>query len=339
MGDTDMTVVVAGRARVRSGQLARLLPEDVLDDASYAAWADLEGALRGKLASPATIEVYGRALVQLCQFGRDYLDGVTPLAMTGPDICAYLAWLGAEGGRDGQPAARDTVLTRFRALRRFYRYVSDPDVGYLAADPMRKAEAPEPAKKIVDVLTPADQKLLIGACAGPAFADRRDAAIIRIALAPGGPRVSELVGLTLADVDLRRGVLLIREGKFARDRLIPLGPKGKQALARYLAIRAQHRSAAISHRLFLSQGGQLTRYGLAAMLLRRCALAGIAPVHPHQLRHTAAVEFRRQGGHHVDAKKLFGWESDRMAEVYGAAAAAALAIEHGLTAAAAMEVG
>ena len=51
-----------------------------------------------------------------------------------------------------------------------------------------------------------------------------------------------------------------------------------------------------------------------------------------------ALAAQGDGGHAADAKKLYGWKSDRMVERYGAAAAEALAIEHGLVAAGRMEL-
>jgi site-specific recombinase XerD len=304
----------------------RALPADCLDSASFAAWSDLEDALRAKQARPLTIENYGWALVQLYRHA-----GKPLLALEHHDICGYLDWLGAE------QFSRSTIDTRYRALRRFYRYVCDPDVGYLAANPMRKIPAPQPDEKIIPVVSDDDVKALLRACAGPAHDERRDTAIIRLALTPGAPRAAELCGITLADLDLRAGVVLIRRGKWARDRLVPVGPLARQALNRYLAVRAQHKDAARPE-LFLGKYGPLTRSGVAQMLRRRCRQAGIAGIHPHMLRHTSAIGFRRAGGHAADAKKLYGWKSDKMVERYGAAAAGALAVEHGLAAAEQMEI-
>jgi len=61
--------------------------------------------------------------------------------------------------------------------------------------------------------------------------------------------------------------------------------------------------------------------GVTQMLRRRCAQAAIPPLHPHQLRHTAAHNWLALGGSEGDAMRLFGWRSREMLSRYGSALA------------------
>ena len=66
----------------------------------------------------------------------------------------------------------------------------------------------------------------------------------------------------------------------------------------------------------------MTSSGVAQAVKRRGGLAGIARLHPHQLRHTSVHEWLADGGAEGDAMQLFGWKSRQMLSRYGASAAA-----------------
>jgi integrase len=71
--------------------------------------------------------------------------------------------------------------------------------------------------------------------------------------------------------------------------------------------------ATVTDGLWLGQKGALTDNGLGQMLERRCEQAGIARIHAHQLRHTAAdMWLAESGGDETSAMRLFGWRSRQM---------------------------
>jgi integrase len=77
----------------------------------------------------------------------------------------------------------------------------------------------------------------------------------------------------------------------------------------------------------LSQKGALTDNGLAQMLERRCAQAGIGKIKPHQLRHTSAdLWLAQSGGDKTSAMRLFGWRSRQMLQRYASSNADARAL-------------
>jgi integrase len=65
----------------------------------------------------------------------------------------------------------------------------------------------------------------------------------------------------------------------------------------------------------------LTPNGIAQMIRRRCADAGIDQLHPHQFRHTAAHYAAKEGTSDSDMMRQFGWRSRAMLNRYGASAA------------------
>lgn len=319
--------------------MSRRLPEGELSDRDYLAWSDLLGHLQGKGARLLTIENYGWCLVQLndylaaCHGGMDILD-CTPAQVNG-----YLSWLREHGGRNGGPGSDDTVDTRYRALRRFWRYWSHPLVGLVPCNIMDPAlvAAPIVAPKRVPVVEGGIVGALYKVCEGKEFDSRRDLAMLRLAMTPGGPRASELCGLRLADVNLRAGVVLVH-GKGGKDRLIAPGPAARQALTRYLVARAARPDADTTDRVFLGLRGPLTRSGLQQMLVRRSRQIGLdKAINPHRLRHTIAAQCKAARLDPETAKLLFGWSTDAMYARYGASAAEAIAVEHGRELAARLE--
>jgi integrase len=79
-------------------------------------------------------------------------------------------------------------------------------------------------------------------------------------------RVSEVVGIEVKDVDLRRHTLQVREGKNRRERLVYLSPDTVQALAAYLAQRSLPRVG----KLFVSEKGPSRGHGLSIRGVQKC---------------------------------------------------------------------
>jgi len=96
--------------------------------------------------------------------------------------------------------------------------------------------------------------------------------------------------------------------------------KTAQALDRYMRFRKAHVHASMPA-LWLGPQGQLMPNGIAQMLRRRCAQAGIEKLHPHQFRHTAAHVAAKEGLGDSDMMRTFGWKSRQMLNRYGASAA------------------
>jgi integrase len=109
-------------------------------------------------------------------------------------------------------------------------------------------------------------------------------------------------------------------GKGRRPRACPFDRQTSRALDRYLRVRKLHFDAD-SPWLWLGKKGRLTDTGLAQVLRRRGALAGMPKLHPHLFRHTFAHQWLSDGGTEGDLMRLAGWKSREMLSRYGASAA------------------
>jgi site-specific recombinase XerC len=271
---------------------------------------DWERSLRAERKSPETVRVYLQAVGLLAR----HLDGDV-LAAGPSELRGYLADLMGQ-------RAPSTAAARFKQLQQFYKWAVREEL--IDASPMAKLRQPHVPEKPVPIVPLDDLRKLLKVCEGRDFLQRRDMAILRLMLEPGGMRRGEVTRISLAQLDLEQDVVVVL-GKGSRVRAIPFGYKTGQAITRYLRVRAQH-PRADSEALWLGAYGALSPEGLAAMVERRGLQAGIGKIHPHQLRHTAAdLWLAESGGDETSAMRLFGWRSRQMLSRYGASNADARA--------------
>ncbi|GAA0719194.1 tyrosine-type recombinase/integrase [Dactylosporangium roseum] len=274
-------------------------------------WTGFRRSLRAARRSEDTITAYHRDLADLAWFhaGKDLAD------LKKIDIQEYFS-------ARLERLAATTMAIRFRSQRAFYNWMVEEDI--IQASPMKGMKEPAVDDVPPPIVEDSDLKALLKVCSGTSFEERRDHAVIRLFCEAGSPRVGEMAGIRLEDVDLRTDEVTVR-GKGNKTRKVPLGPKCAQAIERYIRVRAKRPNAAASPMLWLSTlrkeaHDHLTVSGIAQMLERRCGQAGIAKIHPHQLRHTAAHVWMDAEGSEGDAMELFGWSSDAMPKRYGRSA-------------------
>lgn len=136
-------------------------------------------------------------------------------------------------------------------------------------------------------LTPAQVDTLVAAAREHSRYPARDAALILLAY-HHGLRVSELCGLTWADINLAEGTMQVRRGKAGAPAVHPLA-RGDRGL-----LTALERAKAGA--VFTNERGQpVTPAGVQMLLRRICERAGLPHVHPHMLRHAAGYKLVNQG--------------------------------------------
>ena len=244
-------------------------------------------------------------------------DTGRPQDITLDSVRAYLAHMSANG-------ASTTTRLRHAALRQFTKWLTEE--GILSSDPLLKLPPPKIDSKVVPTLSDDELKALIKACQGRDFRDRRDEAIVRL-LAEAGLRASECIALTVDDIDINRGLVVVRRGKGGKGRMVAIGPSTAVALGRWLRLRRAHRLAD-RPALWLGEGGKGFGYfGLEGAIKRRAERAALKHFHLHMLRHTFATRWLSAGGSEQALMSIAGWNSRAMIDTYTKASASERAVE------------
>ena len=267
--------------------------------------ASWERSLRARNLSQNTIDSYLLCVRLLLEF----LDWPDPTTIDRAQVEKFI----------GDQLATRSVSTagiRYRSLVQFFNWlVSEEEI---ETHPMSRMSAPVAPDVPIPVVDDESLRRLLRACEGKAFADRRDTAIIRLFI-DTPCRLSEITYLDLDDIDWAANTITVK-AKGSKTLVQPFGPQSAVALDRYIRIRRGHKFSR-SQALWLGPRGPMTRWGLPQMLERRCAEAGIPKLHFHQLRHTFAHEWLKDGGSGEDLMRLAGWSSRSMLGRYGAALA------------------
>ena len=255
---------------------------------------------------------------------------------------AYVAWCEREGlAVDLAPkqvekfmaalfeggAEAATVLSRQRGVRRFSAWLAD-DTG--RPDRLDRMKPPKLDEKIPPFVPPEALAALLATCRTRMFHDVRDRAIISL-MAESMVRAAELLDMTKDAVNVRQRTAAVERGKGGKGRVTTFSAQTARDLDRYIRARSQHRLAGEAWLwLPVKRSGQprLTYDGLYTSLRRR-ALRADPPfrLHPHMLRSTGAIGFRRRGGQVTSLMALGGWSDISMVQRYIRAAENELAIE------------
>jgi site-specific recombinase XerD len=266
-------------------------------------------AMRAERKSPGTIKTYSDGVTGFLRW-CEATD--TPAELTKSAVQTFIADL-LDGGAEGA-----TASARQLALRRFSAWLTNE--GELETDPLLGLKAPKIDRKVTHALTDDQLRRLIKACQGRTLKDRRDEAIVRLLLETG-MRAGELIGMQTSDVDLQRGLVIVRRGKGGKGRVAPFGPQTATAIDRYMRARRTHRLADTGA-LWVGGGGKTIGYsGLWRSLKERADAAGIENFHPHLMRHTAATRWLRAGGSESGLMAVAGWSTREMIDRYTGASA------------------
>lgn len=265
----------------------------------------------------------------------EYLDGLTQRNASPHTIRAYRADVGAflrfGGGAFDVPTIRrwiaslhgrrdaSTIARKLGALRSFGRWLVRN--GSLGDNPAALVAMPKQARALPRFLTVDEAFALVEAPDTTALLGARDAAILEL-LYGGGLRVSEAVGLDLADLELSEGMVRIRAGKGNRDRVTPVTGAAVEAIRRYLRRRPELQHPRTKTQdpvaLFLNhRGGRLTARSVGRRLDVASRLAGLrARINPHGLRHSCATHLLEAGCDLRSIGELLGHASLRTTQRY-----------------------
>jgi len=197
------------------------------------------------------------------------------------DVMAYLADR-VSSGTSSRSAARS-----LSALRRFYIWMVRE--GEMVADPTRQVSSPGVGRPLPVSLTETEVKTLLLAPDVETDLGLRDRAMLEC-LYGCGLRVSELVGLTVDQINLQQGVLRVW-GKGNKERLVPLGDVAIDWIIKYQKTARPALLGKPTDTLFLSQRGKvMTRQTFWHRIKLHGRTAGVkSSLSPHTLRHAFAT--------------------------------------------------
>ena len=281
-----------------------------------AAFLDAQAAELG--AAENTLAAYARDLKDFAGWLED--DGGDLARATRPQIERYMVHCDAQG------LAKSTRARRLSAIRQLYRFAFDERLR--DDNPAIRIKGPGRDQRLPRTLSEEAVDSLLGAArnTGRNSADRARNTCLMELLYATGMRVSELVSLPVAAARGDPQMLLIR-GKGGKERLVPLTPPARDALAGWLTLRdkaqdlaQREKGTAPSPFLFPSGGkaGHLTRHRFYA-LIKECATKGGIPpagVTPHTLRHAFATHLLANGADLRAIQTLLGHADVATTEIY-----------------------
>ncbi len=268
-----------------------------------------ERSLRAENRSPRTVIIYTKDVGRFRDFLAEQDMPTAVEAIERGDVESYIARLLAT-------RAPNTAATAYRSLNRFFSWCVDEEE--LEKNPMAKMRQPRVPEVPVPVLSDEQLRALIKACEGASFDQRRNMALVRL-LADSGMRLSEIIGLKVADIDFVDQVALVT-GKGSRRRAVPFGRKTTQAIDRYLRARSRHQFAHLDA-LWVGRKGALSTQHFGRIIGALGDSIGVKGLHAHVFRHQFAHAWRNAGGGDDELMRLVGWRSRTMLHRYGASVA------------------
>jgi integrase/recombinase XerD len=225
------------------------------------------------------------------------------------DLLDYLSERVIKGAR---PRTTARLLS---SLRRFYRHLVRE--GRLAGDPTVRIDTPRIGRPLPDSLSEEEVGRLLEAPAVGEALGLRDRAMLELLYACG-LRVSELVNLTMEQLDLTQGVVRLM-GKGSKERLVPLGEEAADWLQRYIAhSRPELAAGASARQLFITRRGKaMTRQAFWYRLRHYAVISGInKALSPHTLRHAFATHLLNHGADLRVVQMLLGHSDLSTTQIY-----------------------
>jgi site-specific recombinase XerC len=269
--------------------------------------------LRGQ-KQPATIRAYRYAVAGLSDLLATSGMPTDPRWITSEHIDLYL---------DHEMSTNSPTTAKLRRsyLSVFFRWLVDEDE--IDANPVRRSKVPAVEDRPNDVVTDDDWQRLLDATKGRDLIDKRDHAILRV-FESSGMRRTEVAALTIGQIDLDNLIIKNVRVKGNRREVRVIDEATAAAVDRYL--RARRDDIAPERPLWLGRNGRaLSSDGIAEVMRRRGAEAGVSGLHAHAFRHRWA-EFGKATMSDENLMALGGWRSPTMLAKYARATTTTRAI-------------
>lgn len=232
------------------------------------------------------------------------------------DVEGYLIDCEADG------LAKSTRARRLSAIKQLYRFAFEE--GWREDNPAIQIKGPGRAKRLPKTLDTGEVDCLLNAARDSKHDRLRNICLMELLYATG-MRVTELVSLPVSAARGDPRMLLVR-GKGGKERLVPLSPPARDAMAAYLAEwdktqdLARESGRPASTFLFPSRGkaGHMTRQRFFGLIKDLAVAAGISPakVTPHTLRHAFATHLLAGGADLRSIQTMLGHADVATTEIY-----------------------
>jgi len=250
-----------------------------------------------------TLEGYQRDLDRLQTWSNK--NGKEVSNLTRGDLRKWIASLSREG------LAPASVARAVSATRGFFKFLMLD--GHIKSHPAEDLDTPQRFAYLPKFLTEDEINRLFAAPDISTEEGIRDRAVLEIMYA-AGLRVSELVNLKQADVDLLAGLVRCH-GKGNKERRVPVGKSAIHWMQQYTAAKAGYGKQSSPY-VFLHRGRPFTRQLAWAMIKRHAEKIGIKHVSPHTLRHSFATHLLQHGADSRSVQALLGHSDISTTQIY-----------------------
>ncbi|MEM9579952.1 MAG: tyrosine recombinase XerC [Pseudomonadota bacterium] len=279
---------------------------------ALATWLEHQTALNG--ASENTIEAYRRDVVDFIAFMTGYkgeAQGLAPLARI--ETRDMRAWMAATRGKD---VGARSLARKLSAVKSFYRWLAEREGFEPTA--VLTIRAPKFQKKLPRPLAEDAAKAMIDTVelqSAQSWVAARDSAVITL-LYGCGLRISEALGLTFADAPLPQTLRIL--GKGGKERIVPVLPAARDAVAAYLRLCPHPMSPEAPLFRGVRGGALAPRAVQSVMANARMQLGLPATATPHAMRHSFATHLLSAGGDLRAIQELLGHASLSTTQAYTA---------------------
>jgi len=258
--------------------------------------------------SKNTIESYGRDITNFSNF--IYNSFSKPLTeCVNKDLVLFLSRL-KEKGYSSKSIARNVS-----SIKSFYRFLHNENI--IKNNPFIEIKTPRTEKRLPEVLNEDEVDLVLNTPDVNVNSGLRDKALFEVLYATG-LRVTELISLTVNNVNLEAGFLIVM-GKGSKERIVPMGEEAVSWIRRYFSdSRPNFLKNTISDFLFLNRYGKpLSRQGFWKIIKKYCLIAGITKnVSPHTFRHSFASHLLGGGADLRSVQTMLGHSDISTTQIY-----------------------
>lgn len=276
--------------------------------------------MKVKNYAKATVAEYSRELQKFIDHLRE--TGITDIKHVTKDVLmSFQAGLMELATKEEKCYSLSTVAVKIRAVKRFFEYLEQSN--QILVNPAEYLKEPKKESRLPRTVLTKEEAMKI--LDQPNLATRigiRDRTVLEVFYSTG-IRLEELINLTIFDCDLQGGMLRVNKGKFAKDRVVPLGRHAVRFLKEYISrVRPYYtkrvRSTTGQRILFLNKYGSPLSTQVAAIMVRTYAKqAGIKKkVTPHVFRHTFATQLVKNGADITAVQKMLGHSTLSVTQIY-----------------------